>query len=595
MSTAPTDPGAAEFRAARDLLLELREDLEAARAAFRWPRPEHFNFALDWFDAVAATPERAEQEALVIVEEDGSSQRITYRQMSERSSRVAVWLRKLGVARGDRILVMLDNQVELWETMLAGTKLGAVLLPTTTMLGPRDLQDRVERGQVSWVVVGPGSVGKFAEVDGEFTVIETGPEAASRVTSPAGAHPHAAYEDSRVESACLEILEPTRAEDPLLLYFTSGTTSRAKLVEHSHASYPIGHLSTMYWIGLRPGDVHLNVASPGWGKHAWSNFFAPWIAEATVLVHHYSRFDAAALMAVMERESVTSFCAPPTVWRMLIRADLTRLRTPPREAVSAGEPLDARVITRVQEAWGVEIRDGFGQTETTVQIASTPGMPLKAGALGRPAPGFDVELLDASTGQLITGPGQGEACLRTDPRPVGLMTGYVGDPERTERTLRDGLYRTGDVMRRDEDGLYTYVGRDDDVFKASDYKLSPFELEAVVLEHPEVAEAAVVPSPDPVRLAVPKVYVLPGNDAEAGAGLAESVLAHCRERLAPYARIRRLEFAEALPRTVSGKIRRVELREREQRLHGPDGERTPAPGEAAEYAETDFPGLRRRR
>ena len=285
---------------------------------------------------------------------------------------------------------------------------------------------------------------------------------------------------------------PTKADETLLLYFTSGTTSKAKLVEHTHTSYPVGHLSTMFWIGLEPGDVHLNVASPGWAKHAWSNVFTPWIAEACVFIYNYSRFDAKALMEQMDRENVTSFCAPPTVWRMLIQADLTVLKNPPTKVVSAGEPLNAEVIDQVHRAWGQTIRDGFGQTESTVQIANTPGQPIKIGAMGKPLPGYDVVLVDPATGEEGD---DGELCLRLDPRPVGLMKAYYGDPEKTADAFRDGYYHTGDMASRDERGIITYVGRGDDVFKSSDYRLSPFELESVLIEHPAVAEAAVVPSP----------------------------------------------------------------------------------------------------
>lgn len=576
------------FRAARDQLLDLREDPEAARAQFHWPRLEEFNFALDWFDAVAATPERAGQDALVITRTDGPTLRVTFQEMSERSNRVANWLRGLGVRRSDRILLMLDNEVELWEAMLAATKLGAVLLPTTTMLGPEGLRERVERGKVAWVVTSPGNSGKFASVEGDLTLLETGTDPGEDGRLPdVGRHPRYAFAQSREASAAFVPDGPTRAEDPLLLYFTSGTTSQAKLVEHTHVSYPVGHLSTMYWIGLEPGDVHLNVASPGWGKHAWSNFYAPWIAEATVHVHAYARFDATELMAAMEAEQVSSFCAPPTVWRMLLQADLSTLEHPPRKLVAAGEPLNPTIIRRVREAWGAEVRDGFGQTETTVQIANTPGQPVREGTLGRPLPGFAVELLDEATGEILQGPGEGEVCLRTEPRPVGLMTGYRGDPARNEEVFQDGLYRTGDVMSRDVEGVYAYVGRADDVFKASDYKLSPFELESVVIEHPAVAEVAVVPSPDELRLAVPKAYVVPVAGTEPSPELAEEILRHCREKLPPYARIRRLEFFE-LPKTVSGKIRRVELRGREQQLHGQSGQRP----QGKEYTDTDFPGLK---
>jgi acetyl-CoA synthetase len=335
----------------------------------------------------------------------------------------------------------------------------------------------------------------------------------------------------------------------------------------------VGHLATMYWIGLRPGDVHLNIASPGWAKHAWSNLFAPWNAEATVFLHNYTRFDAGRLMAQMDAAQVTTFCAPPTVWRMLIQADLSLLRTPPREAVAAGEPLNPEVIEAVRRGWGVTVRDGFGQTETAAQVANPPGRPVRPGSMGRPLPGFRVDLLDPVTGK--AGVSEGEICLDLTERPVGLMTGYHGDPGRTAEAMAGGYYRTGDIGARDDDGCLTYVGRSDDVFKCSDYKVSPFELESALLEHAAVAEAAVVPAPDPVRLAVPKAYVVLAEGWEAGPETAEILFAHARAVLSPYKRVRVIEFGE-LPKTVSGKIRRIELRERT------------AAGSVAEYHEGDL-------
>ncbi|MBL1119569.1 AMP-binding protein [Streptomyces sp. 110] len=557
---------AQDFRAARDFLLGHREDYAAAYEGFRWPRPERFNWALDWFDGIAGRT--GDRTALHIVEEDGGEIRLTFEELRRRSDRAANWLRERGVRAGDRIVVMLGNQVELWETALAAMKLRAVVIPATPLLGPLDLADRIERGRARHVIVRAGDTGKFADVAGDYTRIAVGGAsegwlayedagtAAITADGAAGATADGAGGDEPFTPD-----GPTLATDPLMLYFTSGTTARPKLVEHTHISYPIGHLSTMYWIGVEPGDVHLNISSPGWAKHAWSNLFAPWNAEATVFVHNYTRFDATRLMAEMDRCGITTFCAPPTVWRMLIQADLTQLRTPPREAVAAGEPLNPEVIEHVRRAWGVTIRDGFGQTETAVQVANTPGQPLKPGSMGRPTPGFRVVLLDPVTGR----PGEeGEICLDltgSEGRPVGLMTGYEGDEERTAEATAGGYYRTGDIGSRDADGYITYIGRADDVFKASDYKISPFELESALLEHEAVAEAAVVPAPDPVRLAVPKAYIVLAEGWEPGPDTAKALFAHSRAVLAPYKRIRRLEFAD-LPKTVSGKIRRIELRER---------------------------------
>ncbi|WP_318200609.1 AMP-binding protein [Streptomyces sp. SCL15-4] len=549
------------FRRARDFLLEHREDYATAYEGFRWPRPGHFNWALDWFDVIAQDNDRT---ALHIVEEDGTETRLSFAELSARSNRVARWLRERGVAAEDRILVMLGNQAELWETALAAMKLRAVVIPATPLLGPADLRDRVERGRVRHVIARAQDTAKFDGVPGAYTRISVGglPEE--------GWEP---YEDARAVPADFVPDGPTLADDPLMLYFTSGTTARPKLVEHTHTSYPIGHLATMYWIGLRPGDVHLNISSPGWAKHAWSSLFAPWNAEATVLVVNYTRFDATRLMAEMDRAGVTTFCAPPTVWRMLIQADLTRLKNPPREAVAAGEPLNPEVIERVRRAWGVTIRDGFGQTETAVQVANTPGQPLKTGSMGRPSPGFRVELLDPVSG--APGAAEGEIALDLAERPAGLMTGYHGDPDRTAEAMAGGYYRTGDIATRDAEGYLTYIGRGDDVFKSSDYKVSPFELESALLEHEAVAEAAVVPAPDELRLAVPKAYVVLAEGWEPGPGTAKVLFEHSREVLAPYKRIRRLEFG-ALPKTVSGKIRRIELRE------------ATAAGSSGEYREEDF-------
>ncbi|MFJ2817340.1 AMP-binding protein [Streptomyces sp. NPDC091279] len=549
------------FRSARDFLLEHREDYATAYEGFSWPRPDRFNWALDWFDVIADGNDRT---ALHIVEEDGSERKLSFAELSDRSDRVAGWLRARGVAAEDRVLVMLGNQAELWETALAAMKLRAVVIPATPLLGPADLRDRVARGRVSHVIARAADTAKFAEVPGAYTRISVG-----GLPEP-GWEP---FEDAYAVDEPFVPDGPTLADDPLMLYFTSGTTDRPKLVEHTHTSYPIGHLATLYWIGLRPGDVHLNISSPGWAKHAWSNLFAPWNAEATVFIHNYHRFDPTRLMAEMDRAGVTTFCAPPTVWRMLIQADLGQLRTPPREALAAGEPLNPEVIEQVRRSWGVTVRDGFGQTETAVQVANTPGQPLKSGSMGRPSPGYRVTLLDPVSG--APGAAEGEIALDLSARPVGLMTGYHGDPDRTTEAMAGGYYRTGDVAARDEDGYLTYIGRSDDVFKASDYKISPFELESALLEHEAVAEAAVVPAPDELRLAVPKAYIVLAEGWQPGPDTAKVLFEHARGVLAPYKRIRVLEFG-ALPKTVSGKIRRIELRE------------ATAAGSTDEYREEDF-------
>ncbi|AKT43623.1 AMP-binding protein [Chondromyces crocatus] len=568
-----TEPATAtlRFRAARDFLLHHRTDHEAASAGFQKPSLQQFNWALDWFDVIARSNDRT---ALWIVEEDGSEQRFSFEVLSRRSNQVARWLKEQGVARGDRIVLMLGNRVELWEVLLAAMKLGAVVIPATTLLSPTDLKDRIERGGAKHVVTSPEVASKLDGATGEATRISVGdaPEGWRRYADAARS-PEAFTPDG-----------PTNGNDTLLLYFTSGTTAKPKLVEHTHLSYPVGHLSTMYWIGIQPGDVHLNISSPGWAKHAWSNVFAPWNAEATVLVYNYARFDARALLAQMVRCGVTTFCAPPTVWRMLIQSELSGSRGALREVVGAGEPLNPEVIEQVKRAWGLTIRDGYGQTETTAQIGNPPGQVVKPGSMGRPLPGYRVSLLDPLTSK----PGnEGEICLDLGEPQLGLMVGYRDDEALNAEVMREGHYHTGDVASRDDEGYITYVGRSDDVFKASDYRISPFELESVLIEHPAVAEAAVVPSPDPLRLAVPKAFVTLASGYEPTAETALALFTYARDHLSPYKRIRRLAFS-ALPKTISGKIRRVDLRKQEAEARAEDPEARPT----GEHRYDDFPELK---
>jgi acetyl-CoA synthetase len=578
---------AATFRAARDLLLRHRDDYAAATGEFSWPQLTEFNWALDWFDVTAA--DHPGRDALRITGGPAAA-RLSYGELAARSSQVANWLRELGARRGDRLLLMLGNIAPLWEVILAAIKLGVVIIPASTLLGPEDLADRVARGEVRHVVTETGLTARFDKVAGDWTGIAVDPGSPRQAAPTGAADRWLPYPDSYRTGTAFTPDGVTMAGDPLLLYFTSGTTAQPKLVEHTHASYPAGHLSTMYWIGLQPADVHLNISSPGWAKHAWSNVFAPWNAAATALILGHERFSADALLAALGECRVTSFCAPPTVWRMLIQSDLTAADVSSlRECVAAGEPLNPEVIEQVRRAWGITVRDGYGQTETTAQIGNSPGQPVKLGSMGRPLPGYAVVLVDPVTGEPA---GEGEICLDLSRRPLGLMTGYQGDPEQAAGAMRGGYYHTGDVATRDGDGYLTYVGRSDDVFKASDYRISPFELESVLIEHEAVAEAAVVPSPDPVRLAVPKAYVTLVAGADPSAATALAILAYARERLAPYKRVRRLEFAD-LPKTISGKIRRVELRDQETVRLGPAAVGTP-PGVrgVTEFWEEDFPGLK---
>jgi acetyl-CoA synthetase len=560
------------FTDARDLLLGHPTDYLHVRSRFRWPILDEFNWALDVFDPMAAGNH---QMALGFADPNGIGLSRSFDQMSRRSNQVANLLRDRGVKRGDRLLLMLPNSIALWETILAAIKVGAVIIPAAPQLTRPDLEDRFARGDARHVVTdrdGYGKVGALGEggvrllVDGDapgwlgFSIAD----GASPAFEPAGV---------------------TRATDPLLLYFTSGTTAKPKLVLHTHASYPIGHLVTMYWLGVRPGDRHLNISSPGWAKHAYSSLFAPWNAGASIVVFAPPRPDPKTVLETIAAAEVTTFCGPPTLWRMLINEDLAACPHRLRELLSAGEPLNPEVIDRVRAAWDLTIREGYGQTETTLLVGSFPGQIIKPGSMGLPAPGYSIALRPPPGSPTDQAETEGELTVGLDPVPVGLMVGYLDDPSKMATARAEGFYRTGDVATVDADGYFTYVGRSDDVFKSAGYRLSPFELESVLIEHPAIAEAAVTESPDPVRGLVPKAFVALRAGHQADRNLALDVLRFVRGRVPPYKRIRRLEFAE-LPKTISGKIRRVELRLAERRRAA-----DPVPNPMA-FTEEDFPELR---
>jgi acetyl-CoA synthetase len=542
------------FERARNTLLRHRDDLERARAEFTWPIVEEFNWAWDWFEVVARGNDKT---ALVLVNETGSVAQRSFATLAERSTRLGRWLRDHGVERGDRILVMLSNVIPLWETMLAAMKIGAVVIPATTQLTETDVDDRLVRGNIRHIIADEPSTAKVRNPERLHVRLA--------VDRAPGFTP---YEDAFAARATLEPLR-TRSSDPLLLYFTSGTTAKPKLVLHTHRSYPIGHLSTMYWLGLREGDTHQNISSPGWAKHAWSSFFAPWNAGATILAHNTMRFVPADTIAILRDHHVSTLCAPPTVWRKLILENLGARPSCLEELTSAGEPLNPEVIETVQDAWGITIRDGYGQTETTAQIGNPPGLSVKPGSMGMPLPGYDIAFLDSQGRESD----EGELAIRLAPRPAGLMDGYLDDDERTKLVMAEGYYRTGDEARRDKAGYIHFIGRGDDVFKSSDYRISPFELESVLLEHDVVAEAAIVPSPDPIRWLVPKAYVTLKPGVPETHATAHAIFDYCSQHLPPYKRIRCIEFA-SLPKTISGKIRRVELRtiEAERRANNERGE-----------------------
>jgi acetyl-CoA synthetase len=487
--------------------------------------------------------------------------------MAARSNQVANWLREQGVRRGDRVLLMLPNRVELWETMLAAIKLGAVLVPTTMLVSSGDLEDRM-RG-ATCAMCRPGVRDPQVRGAGRRFHPHRGRRRTRRLARLRRQHAgrfelRAGRRHARQRSAAAVLHVRHHGETQ------AGAAQPPELSGRPFVDHVLDRAAA--------GDVHWNISSPGWAKHAWSCFFAPWNAGATVFVYNYERFSARACLDTIVRCGVTSLCAPPTVWRMMIKEDLAAWQPPLRELVGAGEPLNPEVIEQVERAWGIRIRDGFGQSETTCLIGNSPGQLVKPGSMGRPLPGYRFALLDIDEQPA----GEGEIAIVLDPAPLGLMLGYDGDQAKTEDAMRGGHYHTGDTASIDGDGYYFYVGRNDDVFKSSDYRISPFELESVLIEYPDVLEAAIVPSPDPLRLSVPKAYIALRPGVEPTRELAGLIFAFARERLSAYKRIRRIEFTE-LPKTISGKIRRVELRRaeaagqrvgvefREEEFNGPAG------------------------
>jgi acetyl-CoA synthetase len=568
------------FQDARAFLLQHRTDYDTAVKGFRWPDPVPFNWALDWFDAELARNADSKGRAALWIVDAGSNRetKLSFEALSRRSNQVANFLRAQGLKRGDHLLLLLGNVIPLWETMLAAIKLGVVVIPATTLLTADELQDRLDRGRAKLVVASQDQIGKF---------IGFGASDLIRVVAGTPSKPDGwvTYDEAANFPDTFTPDGPTHAEDPMLLYFTSGTTAKPKLVRHSQRSYPVGGLSTMYWLGLQPGDVHLNISSPGWAKHAWSCLFAPWNAGATVFVVNQPRFDAKGLLATIGRCGVTTLCAPPTVWRLFIQEKLATFKVSLREVCGAGEPLNPEVIDQVRNAWGLTIRDGYGQTETTALAGNSPGQTVKVGSMGRPLPGYRVQITDGDGQE--TKEGEVSLLLGAD-RPAGLMQGYQGDDGQLSGADGD-LYRSGDVVFADDEGYLTFVGRSDDVFKSSDYRISPFELESVLLEHEAVAEAAVVPCPDPIRLAIPKAYVLLVSGVACSPATALSIFEHLHTRLAPFKRIRRIEIVTELPKTISGKIRRVQLRRLEHDNARDDALR----GE--EFREEEFPELQKLR
>lgn len=570
---------AQEFIVARDFLLSAK-NYEEAKVGFNWPTPDNFNWALNYFDQLA---DKCTNPAVEYLDDQGVEKKVSFQRMKERSSRVANLLCTLGLRKGDRVLVMLPNKVELFETILGAMKAGCIIIPASTLLTSNDVKDRMTRGKVQGVVADEQLVSTIENAipnSDEIMKINLGLELKGWIP----------FSQVDSEPASFKTEEKYSLNDGLLVYFTSGTTSKPKLVLHTHGSYPIGHLNTMYWIGIRPGDLHYNIGAPGWAKHAWSSIFAVWNAEATTFVYNYTgRFNAKEVLRILEEHRVRTLCAPPTVWRFLQLENLKRYSFAFRQLVSAGEPLNPEIFQNVKDSIGFELREGFGQTETTLQVGTFPGMTVKPGSMGVEAPGYEIAILndDHATAPNRT---EGMVAVRVKPRrPIGLMEGYIDPPEKNLEVFVGDWYLTGDIAYKDETGYFWFIGRSDDVFKSSDYRISAFELESELMVHPSVAEVAVVASPDKLRGFVPKAIITLKPDVIPSRELALNIFNFTRERMAPYKRPRIIQFNQEIPKTVSGKIKRTDLRRIESDLRRAN-QRT-----QEEYFESDFTELKSER
>jgi len=563
--------GLREFTAARDFLLNAR-NYQEAKAGFDWPELNQFNWALDYFDTLAG---KCSNPALMYVDDKGSETKVTFQAMKERSNKAANFLKALGLKRNDRIMLMMPSSIELFEVFLGAMKSGCVIIPASTLLTVDDIRDRIGRGKAKCIFTS-------AELTSR-TDSASIPDFVFKVSVGGGQNGWTDYADVDDQSANFRTEGTFSSDDELLIYFTSGTTAKPKLVLQTHGSYPVGHLSTMYWIGARKGDVHYNISAPGWAKYAYSSIFGAWNAEATSFLYNYSgKFDPNRVLSVIESHNVSTLCAPPTVWRFLLLENLKDYRFSLRELISAGEPLNPEINQKVHDSTGLTIREGFGQSETTVSVGFFPGMEVKLGSMGVVAPGFSIEILDDEYNP-VPAKTDGILAIRVKPRrPVGVMEGYIDPREKNREVFVGDWYLTGDLASRDAEGYFWFIGRADDVFKSSDYRISAFEVESELMVHPSITEVAVVASPDPLRGFVPKAYVMLKPKLIASRELALEIFKFTRQRMAPYKRPRIVQFVDELPKTVSGKIKRTDLRKIET------DQRSSTTRNKDEYFESDF-------
>ncbi len=541
-------------------------DYEAERREFQLEVPEYFNFATDVIGKWASDPTKP---AMLWIGPHGDERGLTFAHFAEYSSRAANAFSKLGIKKGDRVLVMLPRVPEWWESVLGLMKIGAIPVPCTTLLTPKDIQFRAEAAEASAIITDNEGAAKFDQVRSDCPTVKV-----AIVVEPnadMGREGWVNYSQVVDEASPEFTGEKTRSDDPCLVYFTSGTVGYPKMVLHTQASYPIGHTITgKYWLDLHEGDLLWNLSETGWAKFAWSNLFGPWSQGAAMFIHDArGKFNPIETLEMLNKYPITTLCAPPTAYRMLVLDEPMKYMkaNPPkalRHCVGAGEPLNPEVIKVWEDETGMTIRDGYGQTETVLLCANFPPVQVKPGSMGKPSPGFDVEVIDHDGNPLPAGK-EGDIAVRVKPqRPTWMFKEYWRNPEATNACIRGDWYITGDRAYKDEDGYFWFVGRADDVIISAGYRIGPFEVESALKEHPAVAESAVVASPDEMRGEIVKAFVILAPGYTASPELASELQEHVKKVTAPYKYPREIEFVESLPKTISGKIRRVELREMER-------------------------------
>ena len=520
--------------------------------------PANFNYAYDVVDQIAAaTPDRT---AIVWCNEQGESKKISFAEVKEYSDRMAGFLKRVGIGKGDAVMLILKRRYEFWFALLGLHKVGAIAVPATHLLTASDLVYRNNAADVKMIIaVDDAEVIKHVEA-----AEEESPTLQYKVlvNKERAGWLHFAQELEKSAPSFLRTEEEFSPADISLLYFTSGTTGQPKMVMHNF-QYPLGHIATAkYWQNVQAGGLHLTVAETGWAKAVWGKIYGQWIAGSAVFVYDFDRFEAKELIRMVEKYQVTTFCAPPTIYRYLIKEDLASYNLDHLQyCVVAGEPLNPEVYTQFLQMTGLELREAYGQTELTVVIGTFPWMEPKPGSMGKPAPGYQVEIVDEEGIPCEVGE-VGQITIRLEKqKPVGLFNGYYRDAEKTKSVWHDDRYFTGDTAWRDEDGYYWFVGRVDDVIKSSGYRIGPFEVESALIEHPAVLECAVTGVPDPDRGQVVKATVVLAAGYKGDAQLVKELQNHVKKSTAPYKYPRIIEFRPELPKTISGKIRRVEIRE----------------------------------